>query len=696
VKRLLTIICLIAVNQLFAGTITSTVSSLPSFGNVYPFSSSTALRYTVTATALTSNLVITADNGFEVSTVFGYGYSKSLTIVPQVGGTVDSTLIFVRFSPSVAGSFSGNIVNSSSGSTSLNIGVTGTCSAWAIPAGYYSTVNTQTGAALKTVLYNKITTHTAVGYTPGVWNSFPTTDVQQSGKVWDIYSTTLDQRPPYEFTLGSTYQDNGTGGTNEAEKYNREHSFPQSWFNSATPMVSDMFHIYATDKKVNNVRSNYPYGRVSSATYTSLIGGKLGTGTNNYTYTGTVFEPIDEYKGDLARGYFYLATCYENVVASWYSNAGAPDVLNGTSYPAFNAWQLSTLLEWNNLDPVSDKEVKRNNAIYALQGNRNPYIDSPQLVQRIWGGAIQAKPTIAASTLSVTNNSGTSITLNWKSGNGSRRIVMLKAGSAVNGFPVDSQFYNANASLTLAPQIGTGNYIVYNGTGSSVTLTNLAQTTTYHFAVIEYNGWYSTSNYQATGILTSNATTLPVELSSFNASLQQNNDVLLGWTTASEQNNDHFTLERSYDAQNWTALTEVKGAGNSTAKKQYQYLDNLSTSQPINVSTIYYRLKQTDSDGTSTYSKTVQVSLEETNLISGAVSPNPFGNQLRIFFQSPLHGEVRYSIQNLMGETYVEQTIHAQGEQTIENRDLHLLPAGIYVLQLQYSGKSYQYKIIKH
>jgi endonuclease I len=92
------------------------------------------------------------------------------------------------------------------------------------------------------------------------------------------------------------------------------------------------------------LRSNFPYGNVSSATNTTLIGGKLGTGTANYSYTGTVFEPVDEYKGDLARGYLYLATCYENVIAGWTSNAGATDVLNGTAFPVFNPWQLSILL----------------------------------------------------------------------------------------------------------------------------------------------------------------------------------------------------------------------------------------------------------------------------------------------------------------------------------------------------------------
>lgn len=701
VKRFITtLLFLFSVAQLFAGTITTTVASLPAFGNVYPFFSSTSLRYTVAGTSLTANLIVTAGNGFEVSTTYGFGYSNSLTLIPA-SGTVASTTIFVRYSPSAVGSPSATIVHNSTGSMPVHVVVSGTCIASAIPANYYTTVNTQKGASLKTVLYNKILGHTDIPYGSGttctncVWGAFQTTDVQPNGKVWDIYSTRFDQASPYEYTMRT----NQCGSYSiEGDCYNREHSFPKSWFNDALPMHDDLFHLIASDGKVNGMRNNYPYGNVTSPTYTSLYGGKLGTGTTNYGYSGIVFEPIDEYKGDFARGYFYMATRYENLIASWTVNTGATDVLNGTSFPCFNPWQLSILLDWNNLDPVSDKEIKRNNAIYALQNNRNPFIDSPQFTQRVWGGNIPAKPSIAATNFLVTNNSNTNITLNWKSGNGNRRMVLLKAGNAVNSFPLDSNYYTANADLSLAPQIGTGNYIVYNGTGSSITLSNLVQGTTYHFAVVEYNGWYSTSNYQTSGILTSNTTTLPVEFLSFTATLQQNEDVLLQWATASEQNNDHFTIERSIDAIQWETIGSIKGAGNSQQTKNYQFLDNQSTHLLINQSTIYYRLKQTDFDGSSSYSKTasVHIGMNTPDFIS--VSPNPFNDVLRISYQTPEEGEITYSIKNLIGESYVINTIalHKNGEQQIEIAGLDQLPLGVFVLQLEYAGKSTYYKIIKH
>jgi endonuclease I len=690
-KNTILILLFLLSRSVFGGTIAQSVSSLSNFGNVYAFHSSTSQRYTVSGTSLTANLIVSGDNNFEVSLTYGYGYSKSVTITPTAG-TVAATTIFVRFSPSSVGSIPGTINNTSTGSTTQTVVVTGTCIAWAIPASYYATVNTQRGAALKTVLYNKILGHTAVSYTPGVWNAYATTDVQPNGKVWDVYGTRFDQASPYEYTLVT-----GQCGTYsiEGDCYNREHSFPKSWFNDATPMYTELFHILASDGKVNGVRNNYPYGNVTTATYTSLYGGKLGTGPNNYGYSGIVFEPIDEYKGDLARGYFYMATRYENIIAGWTVNTGATDVLNGTSFPCFLPWQLSLLQEWNNLDPVSDKEVKRNNAIYAIQNNRNPFIDSPQFVQRIWGGNNPAEPTIAASNLLVTNNSNTSVTLNWKSGNGNRRIVMLRAGSPITNLPLDTIQYAANSNLAAAPQIGAGNYVAYNGTGSNVTITNLAQGTTYYYAVIEYNGWYTTANYQLTGYLNSNATTLPVDLTAFTAT-KQNETVLLNWNTASEMNNRLFSIERSYDAENWEEIGTVEGAGTSAKQTRYQFPDIQPLSSiGYSPSSIYYRLKQTDYDGKQTHSTVLSVAWNNTAAIV-EVAPNPFTESLRISINSSESAKVMLQLQNLMGEKYVTEYMQPEyGKHEITLDKLGHLPGGIYILHIEQQQTSQYFKLIK-
>lgn len=693
--QFLTLILACALFKAQAGTITRSVASLPSFGNVYPFFSSTSLRYTVSGTALTADLIITADNGFEISTTYLSSYAKTIVLTP-ISGAISATTIFVRFSPSSVGAASGSIVNSSVGSPSQNVGVSGTCINWAIPTSggnYYATA-TGTGATLKTNLYNKISASNSIGSYASIWTSFATTDVQPNGKIWDVYSTRFDQASPYEYTL-STNQC-GTY-TNEGDCYNREHTFPQSWFNSNSPMVSDLFHVLASDGKVNGERSNFPFGNVTSTSYTSLYGGKRGTGTTNFGYAGTVFEPIDEYKGDFARGYFYMATRYENLIGTWTGNGNANDVLAGNSFPAYDAWHVSLLLSWHNLDPVSDKEIKRNNAIFAIQNNRNPFIDSPQFAQRIWSGNAPSEPTVSASNISIINNSNTSVTLNWKSGNGNRRIVLVRTASPVNQFPQDTIQYPANSNLSLAPQLGSGNFIVYNGTGSSVTITNMAIGTNYQYAIIEYNGWYSTSNYQSTGIATFSSTTIPVILSSFDA-VKMENTIRINWITASETNNDYFTLERSYDGSKWQHITTVKGKGNSQVSSNYQYFDVEPLLQGLNHAYAYYRLKQTDFDGTETLSSIKTLALQSSlSLENILIGPNPFTNELRILINIPIEGHVEYQINNLLGETYATKEIDLQNtpQQSLELRNLDYLHSGIYILQLSHESKQYHFKIVK-
>ncbi|MBL8001414.1 MAG: endonuclease [Flavobacteriales bacterium] len=240
------------------------------------------------------------------------------------------------------------------------------------PPGYYDPAAGLYGQPLKVALYNIINDHTVYQYSQ-LWNYFPSTDDRPDGKVWDIYSDIPGGTAPYSFTF--TVDQCGTY-SNEGDCYNREHSFPQNWFNSAAPMSSDLFHIYPTDGYVNNRRGDLPYGRVGSATWTSQNGTKVGP--SNWTgYSNTVCEPIDAFKGDIARTYFYMMTRYMPQVPGWTSDMIAAGDLN--------IWATNLLLQWHANDPVSTKEVDRNNAIFAIQGNRNPFIDHPEWVVSIWG-----------------------------------------------------------------------------------------------------------------------------------------------------------------------------------------------------------------------------------------------------------------------------------------------------------------------
>ncbi len=253
--------------------------------------------------------------------------------------------------------------------------------------GYYASANGLSGYALKSALYDIIKTHTSQGY-GALWGFYSANEIdnyyENDGSILDIYSERPASSDPYTYSAVSDQCGNYSG---EGGCYNREHSFPKSWFGGTVePMNSDVHHIFATDGKVNSVRSNFPYGEVGSATYTSQNGSRLGSAQSGLGYSGTVFEPIDEFKGDVARAYFYMATRYQNVIGSWENNTSSVDaVLNGSSTQVFEPWFLTMLKSWHQQDPVSQKEVNRNNAAQPYQGNRNPFVDHPELVSEIWG-----------------------------------------------------------------------------------------------------------------------------------------------------------------------------------------------------------------------------------------------------------------------------------------------------------------------
>ena len=329
-----------------------------------------------------------------------------------------------------------------------------------IPDGYYDSA-TGTGYTLKTQLYNIIDGHTSVSYTPGVWNAFNLMEkdnyYENDGSPLDVYSENPSGNDPYNWTFVTDQCGSYSG---EAGCYNREHSFPQSWFSDASPMVTDLFHIYLTDGYVNSKRSNYPFGEVTAATWTSQNGSKLGPCAYP-GYTGTVFEPIDEFKGDFARSYFYMATRYENVISGWPGS----DMLDGSSDHVFSDWALNMLIDWHSADPVSQKGIDRNNIIFNdVQHNRNPFIDHPEYANSIWGGTPPV-PSINFVTASYTveENSGiNTITLSI-----SQAIPdAVTANLTLTGNAVNGSDYTISSSSVFFPASSTDNRSV------TLTITN--------------------------------------------------------------------------------------------------------------------------------------------------------------------------------------------------------------------------------
>ena len=247
----------------------------------------------------------------------------------------------------------------------------------AIPQGYYDSCEGKTGRQLLKALEGVISKHTNVGY-DGLWTVYYDSDLREDGSIWDMYST-KDWTSSWEKYKNKNYKTVGDG-------LNREHSFPKSWFNNASPMNSDAFHIYPTDGYVNNQRSNFPYGECANGETKrngNIVGlGKLGACTYP-GYSGKVFEPDDQYKGDFARTYFYMAACYNSKIAGWHS-----DALAGNDYPCYKEWTVSMFMKWTRADQVSKKEIDRNEGVFKHQKNRNPFIDHPELAEYIWGDKV--------------------------------------------------------------------------------------------------------------------------------------------------------------------------------------------------------------------------------------------------------------------------------------------------------------------
>ncbi len=247
---------------------------------------------------------------------------------------------------------------------------------------YYENAGGKQSSTLKTAMCGIIYNRTELDY-DDLWTAYQTTDVHpdgdKAGKIWDMYSNITSYDPV-----------NGShANSSEGSGFNREHSFPKSWFGGEVmPMFTDLHHLYPVDGNINTRRSNNPYGETNGEDWKSTNNfSKLGACTYP-GYTGKVFEPADEYKGDFARTYFYMITCYEEKLHDWYTNNSTTEIINvidGSTYPGFQTWQLEMLMKWAKNDPVSEKETNRNNAVYAIQGNRNPFIDYPGLEEYVWG-----------------------------------------------------------------------------------------------------------------------------------------------------------------------------------------------------------------------------------------------------------------------------------------------------------------------
>lgn len=480
------------------------------------------------------------------------------------------------------------------------------------PAGYYNAANGLSGAALKTALSSIISSgHQDKGYN-GLWTAYKTTDIdkdyENDGSILDIYSEKPVGADPYKYTPGSNQC--GTYST-EGNCYNREHIVPQSLFNQSSPMVSDVHFIRATDGKVNGMRSNYPFGKVGSATFTSKNGSKLGNSSSS-GYSGTVFEPIDEFKGDVARMIFYFVTRYQSKLSSFSSG----NMLGSSTFPGLQTWELNVLLAWHNQDPVSQAEIKRNNASYTYQGNRNPFIDNPSYVNLIWGSQTPTNDTqapTAATALTVSGKTSNSISLAWN--------------ASTDNVGVSSYDVYMNGSLKT------------NANSTSTTVTGLNPSTTYSFYIVAKDAAGNSSSNSATvsGTTDAGGTTTPstgcanenfesISAASSTYSTKTWTNSGISWT-ATDSRTDQTINSKAITVRNGslTSSSSGNGIGSLTVTTQLKFSgSNGALDVKVNGTTV----------GTVPYSTTATTTTINNINVSGNVTVslvnNSSGNRIAI------------------------------------------------------------------
>jgi len=239
----------------------------------------------------------------------------------------------------------------------------------AIPTGYYYVLKGKKKTELKSTLVEVSLPMYVLDYGSGegfTWQGFYKTDRNSDNSVKDNYSNILRYFDGYKSISGMAI----------------EHSFPKSWWGGyENTAYKDLFNLYPADSQTNSIKNNLPLGETSSNIIFDNGKTKIGKNSFGTEYSDNCFEPADEFKGDFARSYLYMVSIYESLAPLWNS----PMLISNAAYPAWKPWAINLLLKWHRQDPVSQKEIDRNDSIYTIQNNRNPFIDHPELAEYIWG-----------------------------------------------------------------------------------------------------------------------------------------------------------------------------------------------------------------------------------------------------------------------------------------------------------------------
>ena len=601
-----------------------------------------------------------------------------------------------------------------------------------IPSNYYDSANGLSGFALKTELKNIVSNgHVARTYdqlydgngitgsngyedTHSDLNVTGGTNYENDGTILDFYSENPTGADPYNFTHGNNQCGNQMA---EGDCYNREHLVPQSSFSSAFPMQSDIHHVIPTDGRVNNFRGSLPFGIVDTSDpdlWTSLNGSMRGN-SDVSGYSGDIFEPIDEFKGDIARALLYFAVRYEDTVDGYSSF----DMFNGTNDEVFFTWAIDLLLDWhNNVDPVDQREIDRNNEAYNFQGNANPFVDHPEYASMIWNPAPDTEAPTAPTNLMATNSTLSTIDLSWTASTdnvavtaydiyigGSYSESVTTTSTTITGLALNTEYCftvfardeamntsassNQSCATTLDSSGGTADlffseYVegsstnkaleIANFTGSSVSLSNYTLKLAFNA-----NSFTTVYNFPNTSI--ANGDVFVIANSGLDSSCQpQQDDVNNGIT--SFNGNDAIGLFKN---DILIDIIGIEGDGNDFAenvtlvrKESVEFPTTTYNSAEWNI------LPQNDCTGLGSHSQVLNIESFETDTIK--IYPNPLsGNILNVRSNSNLDFEV-FSI---LGKKVTEgQILNSQ-------IDFSNLNKGIYLIKFTSDKKSKTYKLVR-
>lgn len=246
-------------------------------------------------------------------------------------------------------------------------------------AQYASSLNGLKKEQLKAALHKLMDKKNVLPYGgggKGTWWGFWYTD--RNSQTNECYNRYSDKK----FFFESTNTGRAIGGMNI------EHSFPKSWWGGhKNDAWCDLYNLYPSDSKANSSKSNFVMGVVVNVKEEAGAGyDKVGTGYADGKLVN-MWEPGDRFKGEFSRSYMYMATTYQNLS---FTSEGAKQLQTG-AYPTLKKWSSDLFRQWSKNDRVDEMEIKRNEAVYKIQNNRNLFIDYPNLAEYVWGDSMDVE-----------------------------------------------------------------------------------------------------------------------------------------------------------------------------------------------------------------------------------------------------------------------------------------------------------------